>query len=196
MTLLAVIRHGTTDWNRRKIVQGSSDIPLDDGGRAEVADWSLPPEIDGFRWLASPLVRAAETGHILSGSAPETDPRLAEMSWGEWEGRVLSQLREELGDLMVAWESDGLDFRGPNGESPREVQDRLRPLLGEISEARQNTVAVCHKGVIRALYALAADWDMADKPPQKLHDGCVQIFRLDDIGHPSVHQLNLDMTGR
>ncbi len=194
MTLLALIRHGTTEWNATGLVQGSTDIPLNDTGRTEVGAWRLPDELAGFRWLASPLKRAVETAVILSGSEPETDDRLVEMAWGDWEGRTLKDLREEHGDLMVAWEAEGLDFQGPNGESPRQVQNRAAPLLAEIAERGQPTIAVCHKGVIRALYAAAIDWDMVNKPPVKLLDGCAQLFRLDAVGKLSVHKLNLEMT--
>ena len=87
-----------------------------------------------------------------------------ETDWGVWEGRTLTDLRAELGDLMAAWEARGLDFRAPEGESPREVQDRLRPWLVETAATGQPTGAVAHKGVIRAIYALATGWDMTDKP--------------------------------
>tara|TARA_B100000315_G_scaffold101207_1_gene93006 strand:+ start:6834 stop:7427 length:594 start_codon:yes stop_codon:yes gene_type:complete len=194
VTLLALIRHGTTEWNATGLVQGSTDIPLNDFGRAEVGAWLLPEVMSEFRWLASPLKRAYETAAILSGTDPETDDRLVEMAWGEWEGRTLQDLRDELGDLMVAWEAKGLDFHGPNGESPREVQARIAPLLAEIAELAEPTIAVTHKGVIRALYAAAIDWDMVNKPPVKLLDGCAQMFKLDATGKLSVHELNIEMT--
>ena len=142
MPKLVLIRHGTTDWNRRHLVQGHTDIPLDEAGRREVSEWQIPDDLRTFRWISSPLSRAVETAEILSGQNPGTDDRLCEMSWGEWEGRILKELREEYGDLMVAWEAKGLDFRGPGGESPREVQDRVRPMLSEMGIARTNTVAV------------------------------------------------------
>ncbi|MFP6711976.1 MAG: histidine phosphatase family protein [Rhodospirillales bacterium] len=194
MTLLALIRHGTTEWDATGMVQGSTDIPLNEDGRVEVRDWKLPNEFKDYRWLASPLKRAFETATIISGSEPETDDRLVEMSWGEWEGWTLADLRDVLGDLMVAWEAKGLDFHGPGGESPRDVQVRTAPLLAEIAAAGKPTMAVTHKGVIRALYAAAIDWDMVNKPPEKLMDGCVQLFRLAPDGGISVEKLNIEMT--
>ena len=113
MTLLAVIRHGPTSWNENGIVQGRSDIPLSDAGRALVAGWRTPAELDGFAWVSSPLHRAVETATILSGAPPATDARLIEMDWAAWEGMRLPELRAQLGDLMRAWEAKGLDFRAP-----------------------------------------------------------------------------------
>ncbi len=185
MTYLALIRHGATEWNRKGLIQGHTDISLDDGGRAEVAGWTIPAELAGFHWISSPFERALETAEILSGVRPPTDARLGEMAWGDWEGRTLADLRAELGEEMAAREAKGLDFKAPGGESPREVQIRVQPLLAEIFAAGEATVAVCHKGVIRAIYALAADWNMLGKPPEKLRNGW----------HPSPHRLNLEMNG-
>ena len=190
MTLFAVIRHGPTEWNEKGVVQGHSDIPLSATGRNKVAEWRTPPELNAFTWLASPLTRAQETATILSGRAPQTDDRLMEMNWAEWEGKRLPELRAELGDLMKAWEAKGLDFRAPGGESPRDVQDRLKPLLKECAAAQRKTVAVCHKGVIRALYALSANWDMTHKAPEKLEDDCVHYFRVTEDGTPHRHRFN------
>ena len=193
MVKLALIRHGPTDWNRQKLVQGSTDVPLGAEGEKEVAAWNMPSEFFSFNWLSSPLARAQQTAELLRGAPVVTDSRLAEMAWGDWEGKVLADLRSELGELMAAWEAKGLDFRGPGGESPREVQKRVRPLLAELAEAGEDTVAVCHKGVIRAIYALAAAWDMTAKPPHKLLDGCIQLVDLGPNGDPSISMLNIRM---
>lgn len=193
MVRFAVIRHAPTEWNAIGRVQGRTDIPLSAAGRQIAAGWSLPPDLVDFRAIASPLARTVETAHLLLGRTAATDARLIEMNWAEWEGRELSGLRAELGDLMVAWEAKGLDFRAPGGESPRDVQARLAPLLAEIARAGQPTVAVTHKGVVRALYALATGWDMTDKPPEKLRDDCVHIFALSADGAPVTDRLNLPL---
>jgi broad specificity phosphatase PhoE len=194
MVQLVLIRHGPTAWNRDGLVQGRTDVPLSDEGRAEVGRWRLPDALAGPRdWYASPLARAAETAAIL-GVAARTEPRLAEMDWGPWEGRTLADLRAELGDLMAAWEARGLDFSAPGGESPRDVQARVLPFLGEVAAAGRPAGAVCHRGVIRAVLAMATGWDMTGKPPAKLRDGCAQVFRLERDGTPRVEALEVPMT--
>jgi len=193
MTQLALIRHGPTDWNARKLVQGTSDIPLSASGRDKVAEWAVPDRVEGFDWVCSPLSRCRETAGILTGRTVAVDARLTEMAWGEWEGSRLEDLRARLGDLMAAWEARGLDFQAPGGESPRDVQVRLRPFLHDTAAAGRPTVAVCHKGIIRAIYALAAGWDMTCKPPVRLQDDCVHLFTLDGDGTPSVAALNISL---
>ena len=190
---LALIRHAPTVWNEDGLVQGHSDVPLSPRGQAAAAGWQVPAELDGYAWTCSPLLRARETAALLGAVDPEVEPRLIEMSWGAWEGRTLPDLRAELGDLMVAWEADGLDFRAPGGESPRDVQTRLRPWLCAVAGREQPTIAVPHQGVIRALYALAGDWDMTDKPPHKLRDDCAHLFSVEPDGGVDVAALNLPL---
>jgi probable phosphoglycerate mutase len=116
------------------------------------------------------------------------------MDWGDWEGQTLANLRRDLASVMAENEAAGLDFRPSRGESPREVQARLKPMLAELGRAGHPTAAITHKGVIRAVYALATGWDMRGKPPNKLSSAAAHVFRLDAEGRPSVERLNIAMT--
>lgn len=190
MTRLALLRHGPTGWTREHRLQGRTDIPLDDDGRAEVRRWRLPPEAATFRWRASPLRRAMETAALL-GIDATPEPRLVEMSWGQWEGRRVADLNAEEGAAFAAWEARGLDLEPPGGESPRAVQRRLAPLLKEIAEADRPVAAVTHKGVIRAVLALATGWDMTAREPAKLAWSALHLFDLRADGTPRIERLNL-----
>jgi broad specificity phosphatase PhoE len=189
VTLFALIRHMPTEWNKEGRLQGQHDTPLNP---VAMPDWRLPSELAGFRVVSSPLRRARETAARL-GVTPEIDQRLIEMSWGEWEGYTLPDLRDRFRGTLDDLEAQGLDFRTPGGESPRDVQNRLRPLLAEIAAAGAPTAAITHKGVIRAVFALATGWDMLGKPPQRLDWSSAQLFRLDRAGRPSVERLNLPL---
>jgi broad specificity phosphatase PhoE len=194
MTLLAVIRHGPTEWNKDARLQGRSDVPLSSAGRHLVASWRVPSQLVDFEWLTSPLKRAVETAMLLTRGDVAKDHRLIEMDWAKWEGRRLLDLRAEFGIEMTALEARGLDFRPPGGESPRDVQQRLQAFLEERRRIARPTVAVCHKGIIRALYALAANWDMTGKPPHKLQANCAHLLRITGDGLEIVH-LNLSLHG-
>lgn len=187
---LVALRHGPTDWNEAGLIQGHRDRPLSPAGRRQVAGWRLPAELAGYRWVSSALTRARETAALLGHPEAEAAPALAEMHWGDWEGCSLAELRAADPAGLAANEARGLDLRPPGGESPRELRTRLRPWLAEAARAERPTVAVCHKGVIRALLALACDWDLTGAPPAKLREACLHRFRLDRAGHPSVERLN------
>ena len=197
MTPLVVIRHGPTAWTAEGRIQGRSDVPLSPEGRDAVRAWRLPGGLRGagWVWLCSPLSRARETAALLKrdGEVRE-DPALIEMNWGAWEGRVLAELRQEGGPGMAEAEARGLDFRPPGGESPRDLQARLAPLLDSLARTGAPCVAVTHKGVIRGLYARAEGWDLTGRAPVKLRDACAHRFLLDAAGRPRVDRLNLDLT--
>jgi probable phosphoglycerate mutase len=110
------------------------------------------------------------------------------MSWGEWEGRSLAELRAELGEAMRQNEARGLDFRPAGGESPREVLARVSYWLALLTEP---TLAVTHRGVIRAVLAAATGWDMCGAPPAKLDWSACHLFRLAADGAPSIEKLNV-----
>ena len=195
---LALLRHGPTAWNRSRKIQGLTDEPLDEAGRAHLGAWRLPERWVAPPWVTSPLRRCRETAAILARShrhegAIAVEPRLIEMSHGEWEGERLVDLRARLGQGMTALEDRGLDYRAPGGESPREVQLRLRPWLQEVAAAGSDRLAITHRGIMRALYAMAVGWDMTGKPPVKLRDDCLQLFVLASDGQPRVEHLNVSL---
>ncbi len=115
------------------------------------------------------------------------------MDCGDWEGRTLDSLRRELGAAFADNERRGLDFTPAGGESPRAVQSRLRPWLAEVGAGGRLVAAVTHKGVIRAILALACDWDMTGAPPVELDWSCVHLFRLAPSGAPRPERLNLPL---
>lgn len=195
MTTLALLRHGPTEWNAGRRLQGRADIPLSLEGRATLTGRRVPAEFVGFRCLVSPLTRARETA-ILLGLGAEIDPRLVEMDWGSYQGRTVPDLRQEIGEEFLANEARGLDFLPAGGESPRMVQARVAPLLAEIATRRRSTLAVTHRGVMRAIYALAAGWDMTGEAPHALDWYTMQIFELDAAGHPHIAALNVPLAER
>lgn len=193
MTLLALLRHGETRWSRERRIQGRTDIPLSDEGKARLAGCALPGEWLAGRVVSSPLRRCLESASSLGIAAVDSEDRLAEMSWGEWEGRRLEELRAELGDAMHANEARGLDFTPPGGETPRQVFERVRPFLAEVAAGGKPTLAISHRGVIRAIFAHACDWDMLGRPPLKLDWGAIHVFRVAPDGMPAMYRMNVPL---
>ncbi|MDJ0684201.1 MAG: histidine phosphatase family protein [Alphaproteobacteria bacterium] len=196
---LFCLRHGPTAWTAKKRLQGRADIPLSPEGRRTVATWRVPIEFQNARWISSPLSRATETAEIMrkarSDPPPmETDPRLIELDFGGWEGRTIAELAAEHGESFRTNEARGLDMRPEGGETPRELQDRLRPFLADCGRRGAPAVIIAHKGVLRALLALATGWDMKQDPPERLRDGVGHLFTAFANGAAALETLNIALT--
>ncbi len=200
MSRLIALRHAATAWNESGRLQGRSDPPLSVEGAAAAARWRLPPvEADaaaGDAWqvYCSPLLRARQTAAAM-GLAPRAAPALIEMSWGRWEGESLAALRQRLGPALAANEARGLDFQPAGGESPRQVMERLRPFLAALGGAGRPAAAVTHKGVLRALIALATGWDFLGRAPARLTAGRALLFRLGGDGALGLLRDDLALDG-
>ncbi len=192
MISVAVIRHGPTDWNEQKRIQGRADRTLSRTGRERVAGWTVPDEIGHFDWVASPLVRAVETAELL-GLVCRAEPLLVEMDWGAWEGRTRDELIESYGDEFTERAAKGLDLRPHGGESPREVRERVRQWLDGVIARGAPAGAVCHQGVIRALLSLATGWNMVAKPPHKMDWAAAHLFFVHEDGRVEIDRLNISL---
>ena len=111
MPVIYYVRHGLTDWNVQQRLQGHRDVPLNSEGRAQAVqcgeilrhlldrDGHSPQDLD---YVSSPLVRARETMELMRatlGLQPDgyrVDPRLAEISFGEWEGLTYADVLAPL----------------------------------------------------------------------------------------------------
>ncbi|MBD3940870.1 histidine phosphatase family protein [Microbacterium sp. NEAU-LLC] len=108
MTALTLIRHGETDWNRDRRIQGATDIPLNDTGRAQAraAADELAAEFDRLGVtpvvVSSDLQRAHETARIiaavLDAEAPILYPQLRERRYGAAEGMLVPEYRARHGE--------------------------------------------------------------------------------------------------
>ncbi len=181
------LRHGPTIWNEQRLLQGRSDISLSDSGRQLVSSWRLPVGLEFSGIYCSPLVRAVETAEILCRNLNNKnkdiiiDDRLVEMSFGIWEGLSLSNIRYRLRFIMARLEERGLDYCAAGGESPRVVGVRVLNFLKDIWDKFDgcgDILCVCHRGVIRSLYAQASGWDMC-VGSDGLDMECLHIFGFD-----------------
>lgn len=126
-----IIRHGETDWNVQRRLQGHSDIPLNDKGLEQAQGLKLRflPSIDLV--VSSDLIRAQQTGKEIFPQFPLLiTPKIREAHLGEAEGLTREQVLEAWGqDFFTEWTSHHpqfLDHRFPNGESKREMLERLK----------------------------------------------------------------------
>lgn len=188
MTRLALLRHGHTDWNRAGRIQGRSDIPLDAQARADLSALRLPAPWDSAALWSSPLSRASETAALVSGRTPQIAPELIEMDWGDFEGQRGEELIASPGSGYRHIEDWSWDFRPPSGESPRDVEARLRPWLSRVTA---DNVAVCHIGIMRVLLARAHGWDFDGPAPFKIKRNRLYILHLGDTLSAELEPIRL-----
>lgn len=193
---LLLIRHGPTDWNAQKRIQGRIDQPLSAIAIEQLHRRQLSDEQRQLQWYVSPLQRARQTAELLGIDSPTIEPALTEMNWGDWEGKILKPLRKQLGDVMRDNEKRGLDFCPPNGESPRQVQQRLSGWLRQIAVHSRDSGAVVHKGIIRCAYSLATGWDMCGESPVQFDWEQGHEFEISSTGEvgPAYAEISLGAT--
>jgi len=145
---LYLVRHGETDWNSQRRIQGSTDIPLNDTGRIQARETGrLLARRSWDAIYASPLARAFETASIIAAevglSAPTAVPELVERNYGAVEGMT--------GDEIEASYPNNADV--PGREERAAVVARVLPALLEIANrhAGQAVLVVGHGGVIRSI---------------------------------------------
>jgi probable phosphoglycerate mutase len=186
---LYLVRHGETDWNAERRVQGHSDRPLNARGReqaelaaAELADVPLGAVI------ASDLSRATDTAAPLAalhGLVVQIEPRLRERHFGSAEGRLDTELRDEYGaELLGYWRDPDTPF--PGGESIREHQLRVSDYLAELIAAPPAAAIalVSHGGTVRRALNHLAGLPVEDGVFEPIANGSVHTVEVTGPGSP------------
>lgn len=158
MRRLILVRHGHTDGGNARCT-GHTDIPLSKAG-VEAIERLTREQLAGMspvRVVSSDLRRAADSAAIIAnalGARIEYDARLREMHFGEWDGRLWSDIEKTDGDRCAAWMRDWVDVATPGGESTRDLLARAQRWLDANREVSETTIAVAHAGWIRAVVTL------------------------------------------
>jgi len=154
---LIAVRHGETDFNAERRMQGHLDVPLSETGRvqAQAAAARLADEsIDKI--YSSDLQRALETARIIhEGREIElvTDLRLREFHMGTFQGMTLSEAREKHGDAWERFFIHDADFALPGGQSRNQKQVEIASFMEEVvrSQAGGRMLVVTHGGILIAM---------------------------------------------
>lgn len=151
-TKLFLIRHGETDYNRKKRYSGFKDIPLNAKGRRQVGELHkrLKKEVV-HKIYASDRKRAIETARIVFKDGPvEVMPDLREIHFGVFEGLTYKQIMKKYPVIYKKWLKDPFCVKIPKGEKLADFKKRVVKALKNIIVKHENeTVAVvCHGGPI------------------------------------------------
>lgn len=178
-TRFTLVRHGQTQWNAEKRIQGRADSPLTDVGVRQARQWGRDLIGSGLtRIVSSDLGRARGTAEFINESLNlphAADARLREQDWGAWTGMTLTDIRRNDGDRLAQAEAAGWGFQPPGGEDRRQLLKRCRAALAEAADAHPGAhfLVVAHEGVIKSLVYWLAERRflpeeknrLAEKPP-------------------------------
>lgn len=181
-TTLIVIRHGETPWNRERRMQGTTDTPLSDVGRAQARALGQRLADRAFAALySSNLARARDTASAIAESAGRdiiTDPRLQERRFGIFEGLTAAEIMSRYPDEHARFSSRDPDYAVPGGESARSFTQRCLGCLAEIADRHHGAevVVVTHGLVLDSLYRAAHGLDHGAPRPVPLINASLNLF--------------------
>ena len=153
---LYMLRHGETAWNTERRMQGSKNSDLTARGRVQALAMGrtlkreLEREPGPTIFLRSPLGRMRETSDIigqelgLSAADWREDIRLAELSYGTWEGFSWAEIEIDHPTALADWRADPHGYCPPGGETHAELRRRSAEVLAEIIASKTRTVVVGH----------------------------------------------------
>ncbi|RBP14432.1 putative phosphoglycerate mutase [Roseiarcus fermentans] len=186
---LIFVRHGETPYNAENRLQGQRDIPLGQRGRDQARSLGrtlrarIGPIIDRLEaeaaFVASPLERTRETMELardamaLDPARYRLDPRLKELTFGDWEGLTWPEVQARDPKGAAARRADKWNFAPPNGESYAMLATRIGAWLDTLTA---DAFVVSHGGVARALMALIAGVPAAAAADTPVVQGRALVF--------------------
>lgn len=168
MIKLLLIRHGETDWNLERRLQGHVDIPLNSTGiqQANALAQALDCEtIDAA--VCSDLQRAIQTAQAIANRKNlrcQTKSEWRERSFGGFEGELINVLEQRFPAEYAAWRALEVDSQFPanaqgkiNGETIRQFNARMELALRNLYQqySHQTVALVAHGGVLECIYRIA-----------------------------------------
>jgi probable phosphoglycerate mutase len=170
MTEIILIRHGETDWNVERRIQGHCDIPLNREGERQAAALgrALASEsLDAV--ISSDLQRAMQTARAIAvphGLSMFADCELRERCFGAFEGLTHEEIRARYPDHYSAWRAREADAQFPAAqhaaETLRDFSSRAVNAVARLAAGNFRTLAiVTHGGVLDCLYRAACGIDLS-----------------------------------
>jgi probable phosphomutase (TIGR03848 family) len=196
MTTVLLVRHGLTDANTSGVLAGwTPGVHLAERGREQAAALAgRLADIPFTSIVTSPLERCRETADALAsgraGLTVQTDDRLGECRYGEWEGQALKTLAKD--PLWKVVQSHPSAARFPGGEALRETQARaVEAVRTHNAELGDDAiwVAVSHGDVIKAVLADALGMHLDAFQRIQIDPCSVSVVRYTEL-RPFVLRMN------
>lgn len=160
-TRICFIRHGETDWNVARRIQGHTDIPLNETGRAQALAMAFNAAHQRFRAIySSDLMRTMETAQVLAQREDQdVKPfaQLRERHYGVFQGMTAAEGAERYPEAYAHYVARDLDYDFETGESLRALAERVSDGIDWLvrHHSGQTIAAVSHSGVLDVIYRRA-----------------------------------------
>ncbi len=156
-TEIILIRHGETEWNSQKRMQGHSNSDLSSVGQVQIqalGQWMKNVPFDLI--YSSDSLRAKQTAEAItqfSGHELQFDQRLREKNLGVFEGLTSEEARERHPEVFRLFKTAGSKYVIDEGESTQQLQDRALEIVSEIriKHPEERVLLVTHGGFIRVV---------------------------------------------
>lgn len=196
MLKVYLLRHGETQWNAEgNKYCGRTDIPLTEKGikQAEQVRKQLK-KISFDAIYSSPLQRAHKTAMIVGrGQEVVPDERLAEVNFGQWEGKSKKQFIPENRSLWDNWMADPMTTRaGGTGETARQIIARVAEFFKDAMKKHPDgtILVVAHNGINRLYLAHKLGMPLGNYRQLVQENSTVSLFSLDKEKKLTLHRLN------
>ena len=196
-----IIRHGETVWNAKNLLQGSTDIELNEYGRALAGETGENLENVHFdKIYSSPLIRAYETACLIRGhrNIPIIrDERIRELCFGIHEGHNFKKLLEDESDPFHYFFEHPELYRAPEqGETLEHICERAADFMKEVIEPQakelERVMIVAHGAMNKALMCHIKQHGIADFWSGGLQKNCnVIIVRYDENGYEVIDETKI-----
>ena len=185
VTTVYFVRHGQTAANASHVIQGQTDVPLDETGKLQSLQvGSRLKKIPFDAIYSSDLSRAAVTAEqIACGRTIEFTPRLREWDLGHWQGRNIGQIKKDFPEEYRMFAGDDPEFAPAEGETSREIQQRAGKFMDHIAARHpgQTVLCVSHGGfMIKILKHVLQHFVFPRRP--RMDNTCIAIFQTEDGG--------------
>ena len=187
-TRICFIRHGETDWNVEKRIQGHTDISLNEVGRAQALAMAFNAAHQRFHAIySSDLLRAQETAQVLAQREDHTVkllPQLRERHYGIFQGITAAQGAERYPQAYAYYLARDLDYDFETGESLRGFAERVSEGIDWLvrHHSGQTIAAVSHSGVLDVIYRRATNRPLSTPRDFKIPNCALNWFHFDGQG--------------
>ncbi len=181
MAKLFFIRHGQTEANVKGILTGRLETNLTQKGIDDAVALSKELTEDFDYYYCSPLTRTHQTLKAIKGDVEFIiDERITEVSSGDWQGKLKTELPEEQYDLYKKGQ-----LNPPNGESLEDVDKRIKSFLEDMFskyKSDEKILVVTHNAFMRNLKRMFIEKDKVGEPKN------LEIFMVDDEMYKGLEQ--------